>query len=382
MCASPLSLLRAGPPPPKVALLSDALFFTRVVPVTSGATPAEAAAQVELALEANAPFPLAQLYYGWYWPPGSDRALVYASYRRRFTGEQTAAWADAELVLPVSAALLGAPVEPATSVLLHGLEGITAIYWETSGVPAQIVFHPVDPETDDDARAKARDDVLRAFGGSKAVIDLQTMPAPGPATSDREIVFHSGDFAAPLPAALTGALDVRDKGQLATLRAARQRDVVLWRVACGCAAALAMLFVLEFALLGGQMWQRTRLVELNSRKPKVDRIVASAEMANYVEDLVNRRLLPLEMMTVLVGEDSSRKPADITFTRIETRPAGGLNTLYVSGQTSNTALVPAYVSQLKALPEVENVTSELGGGLADRFELVVTFKPDVLKLTL
>src|SRR5215207_2347590 len=106
MSASPLRFLRAGPPPPKVALLPDALFFTRSVAVTKGATQAEAASQVELALEAVSPFPLAQLYYGWFWVPGSEHALVSASYRRRFTADQTAAWEGSELVMPAFAAAL------------------------------------------------------------------------------------------------------------------------------------------------------------------------------------------------------------------------------------------------------------------------------------
>src|SRR5438874_170651 len=101
MCASLLSFLRSGPPPPKVALLPDALFFTRAVAIAAGATSAEAAAQVELALEALSPFPLAQLYYGSFWVPGAEHAFVFAAYRRRFTAEQTAAWTEAEYVLPV-----------------------------------------------------------------------------------------------------------------------------------------------------------------------------------------------------------------------------------------------------------------------------------------
>ena len=83
MSASPLSFLRAGPPPPTVALLPDALFFTRAVPITTGATAAEAAAQIELALEAVSPFPLAQLYYGWFWqlknlPDAPESRYLYA----------------------------------------------------------------------------------------------------------------------------------------------------------------------------------------------------------------------------------------------------------------------------------------------------------------
>ena len=76
--------------------------------------PAEVGLQVELALKTPAPFPLAQLYYGYFWTPGSARALVFAAYRRRFTSEQMADWEGLELVLPAFASLLGGPVAPAT----------------------------------------------------------------------------------------------------------------------------------------------------------------------------------------------------------------------------------------------------------------------------
>ena len=117
MTLSLLKSLQAGVPPPKVLLLPDALFFVRAVPILAGAGALEAAAQIELALEALSPFPPAQLYHGSFWLPGAERALVYAAYRRRFTGEQVAEWERAELVLPAFAALLGiikvARLEPA-----------------------------------------------------------------------------------------------------------------------------------------------------------------------------------------------------------------------------------------------------------------------------
>src|SRR5436190_23391930 len=103
MCASPFSFLRAGPTAPRIAVLPDAMFFTRTVPVAAAATAAQVSAQVELALEALSPFPVAQLYHGYYWKPGLDRALIFASYRRRFTTEQTAGWGAAELVVPAFA---------------------------------------------------------------------------------------------------------------------------------------------------------------------------------------------------------------------------------------------------------------------------------------
>src|SRR6266700_455975 len=114
MCASLIDFIRAGPPPPKVVLLPDGMFFTRALPIAAGATAAEVTGQVELALEALSPFPLTQLYYGYYWKPGSERAFAFAAYRRRFTAEQSDTWAGAELVLPTFAAVFGAEVAPAT----------------------------------------------------------------------------------------------------------------------------------------------------------------------------------------------------------------------------------------------------------------------------
>src|SRR5947209_14253623 len=115
MSASPLRLLRAGPPPPKIVLLPDGMFFSRAVPISANATQAEATQQVELALEAVSPFPLNQLYYGWYWVPGAAHAFVYAAYRRRFTTDQTSSWSDAELVIPGAEEVFGGQVQPGTT---------------------------------------------------------------------------------------------------------------------------------------------------------------------------------------------------------------------------------------------------------------------------
>ena len=69
MCASPLEILRSGPPPPNVVLLPDALFFVRAVPVTAEGQADGAAApvshQAELALEAATAAGLADREADW-----------------------------------------------------------------------------------------------------------------------------------------------------------------------------------------------------------------------------------------------------------------------------------------------------------------------------
>jgi hypothetical protein len=386
MSASPLNFLRAGPPPPKVALLPDALFFTRLVPISAGATAPEVAAQVELALEAVSPFPLAQLYYGWFSLPGRDEAFVYAAYRRRFTSEQAASWLDAELVVPESAALLGAEMEPSTTVILTTTEGLTAVHWDKPGVPTRVLTRSLLPEATDEERAKVREDVLRIIGGSRHVIDLAAPPMAEPATSDSEIVFRAGDIVSTLPATVASALDVRDKAELALLRNARRRDIILWRVALGCAAAIVLLGLGEIALVGGRAWQKVRLAQLNGRKAHVDQIIRSQEVTRQIIDLTTptKRLLPLEMLTSLVGPDTKRKPEEITFTRVQTLPGSGLYTLYIEAYTNNPAMMQVYESELKKLPEIQSVQIKLLQSRNDRtlYEITATFKPEALKPSL
>jgi hypothetical protein len=379
--SSPFRFLRSGPPPPKLALLPDALFFTRTVPIAKGVTPADAAAQTELALESISPFPLAQLYYGWFWSAASDHAFVFASYRRRFTPEQTAEWESAELVLPAFGAVLGAEVDAATTVLLNSADGITAVHWENPPVPSKVIFRALAPDASDEDRSKAREELLREVGGSKKVIELESPLAADPANGDREIVFRADDFVSRLPSTVASALDVRDKGELATLRNARKRDVLLWRVALGCAAALLLLLIGEFALMAGRTWQQVRVRQYLAQKGPVDKIIKVDELTRRIEELATKRLLPLEMVTQLVGENLERKPEDIQFTSVQADQSRGLYTLFVQGKTTNPGLVNVYQNTLKALPSVEKVDAPISqvSGAQATFTLTVVFKPDALK---
>jgi hypothetical protein len=377
MSALPLGFLRSGPPPPKVALLPDGLFFVRAVEVPADVAPAELNLQVELALETLAPFPLGQLYYGYFSAPGSGRALIFAAYRRRFTAEQVAAWDGMELVMPAFAALLGSTVAPATTVLLASAEGLTAVHWDSGPVPAQVIFQPLPPEAPEEERARVRGELLRRLP-SKEIVDLAAAPVAESTSSDGEMAFRSGDFVSHFSREAATALDMRDKGELLHLRRGRARAFLLWRVLVGCFIAAGLMAVGEFALLAGGFWQTTRLTLLHAQAPAVEQIITAQSLGNRINELSTKRLLPLEMLTTIVGPHDELKPASVVLTRMYTNGELGLT---VEAVTSNAGDINVYRDALAALPAVAGAVAKNSRtqNNVTNFTLVITFKAGVLQ---
>lgn len=380
MCASPLNFLRAGPPPPKVAFLSDALFFARSVPIAASASAVEAAAQAEVALEGLAPFPLAQLYYGTFWVPGAENALVFAAYRRRFSAEQAAEWGEAELVLPGFAAVLGAEVAPGTAVVLTSPDNLTVVQWDKSPVPVRVVSRLLAPEETEEERARARQALLDSLGGTGRVVEVAAPLTAAPAENDGALVFRAGTFVSRLAASAAAQLDVRDKAELSVLREARRRDVFLWRVAIGAVAALLLLAVGELAIVGaGKFWQQPRQAKVAAQNVRVDEIKKAHEFANRIEALSTKRLLPFEMIALLI--EDNRKPPEISFVAVSASSQPSIYTLTIDAATTNMGQLSAYANTLRRLPMIQSVETrdEKTRNDGGTFRLIVTFKPDTLK---
>lgn len=379
MTAKLTEILKSGPPAPRVGLLPDQRFFVRVLPVPAGATATDVAMQVDLALETLSPFPPAQLYHGYYWVAGADRVLVFASYRKRFSPEQAAEWKEAELVLPVFAAVLEAAHEPATTLIFPSADGLTAVHWDSGPVPAAILTRTLAADATDEERTQVRDELLRAAGGSKAVIDLTATPEIAVSPDEKTFLFRAGEFSTQLSAASAASIDVRDKTELAAYRRARARDIGLWRILTGCAAALVFLAFAELAVVGGRaFWLKTQNTKIAAQSPMVSQVMQANEFANRIEELSNKRLLPMEMVTAIGAKE---KRGGILFTRIVANTANGVYSLQIDAQTANSADLEVYRLALLKLPTVSEATipkPRVGPGLTT-FTLYVTFKPDAIK---
>ena len=376
--SNPLSSLKRFlpvPPPRRVVLLPDALFFIRAVPVAEGSAAADVAGQVDLALEVIAPFPLAQLYYGHHWKPGAPHALVFAAYRKRFASADVETWADAEAVLPLFVTLFRDGAVAATTLLLTGEDSLTALhYGDASGVPTLVKVEPLSAEATDAERATVRDELLKSLGGTVGLTEITGAPQLAPESPQGEFVFKAGDVSAHFTAAAIEPLDVRDKVELAARRRAHARDLILWRTFVGSAAAIVLAAFLELVLVGTGLWQKQRLGVIARQAPVVNAIMTSQILATRIDELSTKRLMPFEMLAVL----NSKRPPTIQFMRTVT---SGLYKLEVEAQTNSSADINVYRAALNDLPECEKaeVLDPRNRSGVSTFRLVVTFKPDAFK---
>jgi hypothetical protein len=361
-----------------VAILPDSVFFSRSIPVPAGATRADVVAQVGVALESLSPFPLAQLYFGYYWPEGSDRALAYASYRRRFTVEQLAEWAGAEHVVPAFAAVLGCEVAPATTVMLSSEGGLTAVHWERGAVPSVVLHRALAADMPDDERAAARAALIRSAGETTRVIDVKVPPVAVSGGSNNELVFESGGLRSVLPSDVAAALDIRDRADLDALASDRRRGMILWRTAMGAIAACLLFALMELGLLGAGLWEKARITKVAAQKPTVTHIMEEQELAGRIEELSTKRLLPLEMISIASPAVVTPKdPVGIQFIRAT---ASALDTIQIEAQTNNAGEIPGYKTALEKTPGIDRVeiTGQRARDNIVTFTLVITFKPGAL----
>jgi hypothetical protein len=269
--------------------------------------------------------------------------------------------------------------EPATTLLFPSADGFTALYWDSGTVPAAVRTCTLAADATDADRAQAREELLRAMGGSRAVIDLTAAPEVAVSPDEKTLLFRAGEFTARLPVAASASLDVRDKGELATLRRGRARDLVLWRVLAGCAWALVLLGVGELGIAGGRaFWLKTQTIRIRAQAPLVDKVTTANDLANRIEELSTKRLLPLEMVSLVGSED---KRGGILFTSFTSSTTNGLYTLQIQAQTQNSAELELYRTTLEKLPSVAQVDipkPDSRNGVTT-FQLIITFKPDAIK---
>lgn len=364
------SFFPKAPAAPAVSLARGEAFFTRRIALVETEP---AAGQVALAVEGLAPFPPEQLYFGHAASADGKAALVFAAFRRRFAGEETAEWSQAALVTPSFVPLLA--LRPAGDCVVLGLADgrIHGLAWRAGEeLPVCVLAREggenelgsFAAELSARAELPAGAEVVRVDGALRLETD----------GDDRFVVLREAERLGELPAARLAGADVRDPEFLAARRKALRRDEWLWRGLQGAAALLLLAALLD---IGAGLWgfgvgrQRAKA---DGQAEAVAQTETAQALANRIAELNEKRLMPFEMLTLI----NPARPDSVIFQRVVTR---GLLGLEVEAQATNAEDVGTYSNALRALPALAKVGTRVDGARdgVTRFVLSLDFKADALR---
>lgn len=367
--------LPAAPPAPPLLLARGDVFFVRRVDLSAGEP---IGPQITLALEGMAPFPPDQLYFGYLSSADGSAALVFASFRRRFTAEETEAWESAALVTAEFAALLaarpGAGERAEDGAVLHvGESRVVALAWRAGlELPVAVVVR----EGGEDAVDAVLEELFeRAALPSDAEVRRVEGALALSAAADGAITVLAGDAPlGPFPAEWEETADIRDPEFLVARRRAAVRDLWVWRGLLGAVAVLVLAATIHAGsgVLGALT--RRREAKIVEQSEAVRQTETAQKLAERIAELNEKRLMPFEMMALI----NPARPESVVFQRVITR---GLLKLEVEAQAQNAEDVGKYTTALKTQPgvataEARDIRTRDG---AMSFILDVEFKSEALK---
>ncbi|MBI2515974.1 MAG: hypothetical protein HYV95_03580 [Opitutae bacterium] len=351
-----------------VFLLPNRHFFVRRIKLAPSADPS---GQVELALEAQAPFPLEQLYHGYYLDAGRRYALVFAAHRKSFPAEQVAGWNAAAFVLPEAVfwcASRNRPGDPAV-VVRRQADNIETVTWdEASELPAEFCSRCFDGQ------------VLSECSGERQVSGTETPLLARQQASGAISILRAGERAlflvgpegqrVALDTARLLTADVRDRAVLQSHRLAVRRQNLRWRVFVGALAGLAACLVWGATLAVSHRLLRQRREAVAIHRAEIRLIESAMELARRLDKVGRDQARPLEMLAVV----NHRRPDSVGFLRVST---DGPFRMAIAAQTANAGDLRTLESALRQVPEIERAElhdPRTKDGLTT-FSLDVTFKP-------
>jgi len=336
---------------PAGILLPSGRFFVRRITLVPDS---DAAIQAELALESLSPFPPAQLFHGFALEAGGREALVFASHRRNYTAEETAAWASSAAVLPAFAPFLTGDDLPAAGLGWRQQDDSLEVFaWDGRHHLPLVLLTRTLTGADAGAQRAGLLDEARQRAGLPESSPLRELPATLASAPDR-----NGAVALTLAGATTSIvtldrtqldrMDVRDRTQLAEQRQSARRDRWLWRAFAAGVAGLAACLVVELALAGGHVWVNGLHRLVAARSEPVAQIKSTQELATRVAEMASQQLRPMEMLAAV----NAQRPGSITFLRVATT---GVRSLEIEAQTSNPGDLRDFETKLHTTAGIDQV---------------------------
>ncbi|MCC5790126.1 MAG: hypothetical protein JJT75_10850 [Opitutales bacterium] len=343
----------------EVVLVPDQPFFWKNVELPDNLPANELDSFLEMMLEQTSPFPVHQVYYGYYRPAKGRKILLFAAYRKRIEELVGASLDDADLVAPALLSVLPGEGLDDKAVLLRFGEGLSLIQMARAGeVPVKIVSRLV-PEEEEGAfpesvveKLYAKAGLKREEGKEKRLFgpvflgwdNKQAVFRFTPENGDKAPVLRKGG----LSHSASATMDIRDKEVLAAKKAEKRRNAWYLRALWVSAAALLLLLLGEGVRFGADSFLEAQQTEVNERQDRVEKIQEQESFAQRMRGIAENQLLPFSMLEVV----NRVRPDSIFFTRAELTSDLRLE---VVAETANSDDVIRYESALAEAVEISDV---------------------------
>ncbi|MEM1221198.1 MAG: hypothetical protein AAGH40_00425 [Verrucomicrobiota bacterium] len=336
---------------PDILIVPGYLFFIESIPVPDELVPDELEEFAELSLESTAPFPLDQLFWGFFQADGASKMLVYAAHKERLKSNGYTNFEDYTWVIPDFATLFGAKFPEDTALLLKTADCLSLIHFQKeSRQPLNIVCRPLDLE-------KAEDEVLAnlqellpeapshveplAIRMDEIELDDNNLITFYFKIAEEEYsVYDIGEWTKlrPESPALWRA-DIRSSGYKDTERKKRRLSSILARVAGWAAIAMIVLIVAEVILFGGRIWLSGKEKRILAQEPTVLRIENQISLIEKLDQVATSEMRPINMLEAM----NQVRPSGIYFTETITDV---FNQITVKGVANTVSDFNRYISKL------------------------------------
>jgi Tfp pilus assembly protein PilN len=279
-------------PQPDVLVLPAEYFFVEQVEVPPALSTNELADFAELSMEAIAPFPLEQLYWGYLVAPDGQKLLIYAALKDRLKRDGLADLENYTWVLPDFATVYGARFSRDLEITLEG-ECFNSCWLQPSGEALPENIRSLPAHTESEAPPSAPQSLhLRALPIELCENGLPTFqfetigeaPASGhwsPLKPDEDALWQA---------------DIRPVAFKTAERNIRRTTALITRLLGYSAIFAIFLILLEALLFGGQFWLSSHQTKIASQATDVRRVEDKQSLLNKLEQVAQNELRPIAIL--------------------------------------------------------------------------------------
>lgn len=360
-------------------------FFTQRFDLPEGLSKSEIEDFAALSLEANAPFPVEQMAWGYLHHPDSPWILVFGTPRNRLKKRGLDNPESCHHVFPGFITLFGVTSDKPTVRFVCQNGSVSALLMAPGNpVPEKVISRPVAGELlTDDAMIQSWQRLVEQLGGKAEGRELPGHLWVGEqhhVYSDDRCAFSHRAIGSKLPenprldntlpchAKELWQADVRDGGFARKEFQARQFGQRLWRSLNAAAGVAVILLLLQFGVWFLDLWNQARDRQVRGLQPAALRVEHKLTLANRLTQSVEEDIHPFRMLSAV----NENRPGTVYFNKVGAR---SFRTLEIEGEsTAGVTPVNDYADRLlrsAAITDVINNSSTRVGRTS--FEFQVTF---------